>query len=577
MCTFSLAALNGRRGGSMPTASELPIDIGASAEEMAIEMFGSGITIVSASYTGNANASGTYSDGNATAPGVTPSDTGVILSTGNASSITNSSGDANVSTGTSTNHGASGDADLAEISGQTTFDASVFQASFIPDGSTLTMQVVFSSEEYLEYVNSGFNDAVGIWVNGEQAELQVGTGHISIDEINDQSNENLYIDNPASAEDYNTEMDGFTVTLTLKAPVIPGEENTIKIGIADGGDGALDSNLLIAGNSVQTALVAGDDNIEVTAGSPEEFDLLANDTSATGSTLTIVEINGQPVVVGDTVLLATGEEITLTETGLILADPDADSGTNSFTYTVQDEDGNTDVGLVNLTTAVPCFASDTLIMTSKGEVLIESLRPGDMIQTLDHGLQPLRWIGSRQLTQPELVARPHLQPITISVGALAPGLPNQNLIVSPQHRVLLSSKIAKRLFGSMEVLVAVKKLQAHPGIDLRMNEGSGVTYWHILFDDHQIVFSNGALTESLYLGQEGKKALSPSATAEIKELFPQLWSQARDTLHARKVIERRKQIEQLVAQHKKNSSVLFENGAAWIASSKSGFVDVAPV
>jgi hypothetical protein len=81
----------------MPTASELPIDSDASAEEMANEMFGSGINIVSASYTGSANASGIYSDGDATAPGVTPSDTGVILSTGNASSITNSSGDANVS------------------------------------------------------------------------------------------------------------------------------------------------------------------------------------------------------------------------------------------------------------------------------------------------------------------------------------------------------------------------------------------------------------------------------------------------------------------------------------------------
>lgn len=546
----------------MPTASELPIDSDASAEEMANEMFGNGINVVSASYTGNANASGIYSDGNASAPGVTPSDTGVILSTGNASSITNSSGDANVSASTSTNHGASGDVDLDEISGQTTFDAAVFEASFIPDGSTLTMQIVFSSEEYLEYVNSGFNDAVGIWVNGEQAELQVGTGHISIDEINDQTNENLYIDNPASAEDYNTEMDGFTVTLTLKAPVTPGEENTIKIGIADGGDGALDSNLLIAGNSVQTALIAGDDDIEVTAGNPGEFDLLANDLSTTDSTLTITEINGQPVVVGDTVVLATGEEITLTETGLILADPDADIGTSTFSYTVQDEDGNTDIGLVNLTTTIPCFVSGTLILTSEGEVPIDSLRPGDMIQTLDHGLQPLRWIGSRQLTQSELIARPHLQPITISVGALAPGLPNKNLTVSPQHRILLSSKIAKRIFGSMEVLVAAKKLQAHPGINLRTGKNCGVKYWHILFDDHQIVFSNGALTESLYLGQEGKKALSPSAAAEIKELFPKLWSQASDALHARQVIERRKKIEQLVARHKKNSKVLFEKNAA---------------
>jgi len=243
----------------MPTASELPIDTEASALDMAQAMFGTGISIVTASYSGAASASGIYSDGDAVAPGVTPSESGVILSTGRATDITNSAGDANTSAGTTTNQGLGGDDDLTAVSGQATFDAAVFEADFVPEGSTLTMQVVFSSEEYLEYVNSGFNDAVGVWVNGVQAELTVGSGDITINNINDTSNSNLYIDNPASAESFNTEMDGFTVALTLKAPVKAGEVNSIKIGIADGGDAAFDSNLLIAGQSVQTALVAGDE------------------------------------------------------------------------------------------------------------------------------------------------------------------------------------------------------------------------------------------------------------------------------------------------------------------------------
>ncbi|WP_294621766.1 choice-of-anchor L domain-containing protein [uncultured Roseovarius sp.] len=123
----------------MPVASELPIDTNVTADDMANEMFGSGITIVSASYTGHANASGKYSDGDAVAPGLTPSDTGVILFTGNAASITNSSGDANVSAGTTANHALAGDSDLDAISGQTTFDASLFEATFVPEGSTLSM------------------------------------------------------------------------------------------------------------------------------------------------------------------------------------------------------------------------------------------------------------------------------------------------------------------------------------------------------------------------------------------------------------------------------------------------------
>ncbi|WP_317853173.1 choice-of-anchor L domain-containing protein [Ruegeria marisflavi] len=210
----------------MPTASELSIDTSASAMDMANAMFGNGIQIVSADYTGAASASGIYSDGDTVAPDITPSDTGVILSTGKATSITNSSGDANTSAGTSTNHHLTGDSQLTEMAGAQTYDASVFEASFIPEGSTLTMQVVFSSEEYLEYVGSGFNDAVGIWVNGVQAELSIGGGDITIDNIDDETNSSLYVDNPANAEIANTEMDGFTVTLTLKAPVNPGEINT---------------------------------------------------------------------------------------------------------------------------------------------------------------------------------------------------------------------------------------------------------------------------------------------------------------------------------------------------------------
>ncbi|MEO1420020.1 MAG: choice-of-anchor L domain-containing protein, partial [Pseudomonadota bacterium] len=243
----------------MATASELPINTSATALDMAEAMFGGGIQIQTASYTGATDASGIYSNANTIIPDMAPADTGVILSTGKATDFTNSSGDANTSAGTTTNHGLGGDADLNAIAGAQTFDAAIFEATFIPDGDVLTMQLTFSSEEYLEYVNSGFNDAVGVFVNGVKAELSVGSGDITINEINDQSNSSLYRDNPANEDNYNTEMDGLTVVLNLKAPVTADALNTIKIAIADGGDGAYDSNLLIAGDSIQTDLIAVDD------------------------------------------------------------------------------------------------------------------------------------------------------------------------------------------------------------------------------------------------------------------------------------------------------------------------------
>ena len=495
----------------MVKAAELPIDTKADAMEMAQEIFGNGIQIESASYTGAGNASGVFSDGDSVAPGVTPSDTGVILSTGKAKDITNSKGDANIKSSTSTNQKKAGDDDLEDISGQKTYDAAVFEASFTPEGSTLTMQVVFSSEEYLEYVDSGFNDAVGVWVNGEPAQLTVGTGDITINNINDESNQNLYVDNPASTDPYNTEMDGFTVTLTLKASVNPDQINTIKIGISDGGDAHYDSNLLIAGGSVQTALVAEDDQIEY--GGSGEFDLLTNDSSSTGSTLIITEINGQPVVQGDQITLPSGEVITLTENGIKVQSSGADEDINTFSYKVKDEDGNTDIAFVTLTKTVPCFVAGTLIDTVHGPRPVEDIQSGDLIPTRDHGLQPVRWVGCKTVRATD-------QHAPIEIGATALGN-HGHICVSPQHRILLRGWRAELCSGYLEVLIKARHLVNDHSI--RPCPGNyDVTYIHLMFDRHEIVTTAGLESESFHPGPTVIQDMEEEVRTELFNLFPAL-------------------------------------------------------
>jgi len=493
----------------MATASELPIDTSASAMDMAEAMFGSGITITSASYTGDSDASGIYSNGDTVAPDLTPSDTGVILSTGEAEDVTRSYGDPNVSHSTSTNNHDPGDSDLTDIAGYQTYDAAVFEATFVPEGDTLTMQVTFSSEEYLEYVNSGFNDAVGIWVNGVQAELTVGTGDITIDNINDESNSNLYLDNPKALDLYNTEMDGLTVTLTLKAPVNAGEENTIKIGIADAGDAIYDSNLLIAGDSIQTALIAGDDEIEV-VGESGTFDLLANDTTTTGGTLTITKINGQEVHAGDTIILPSGEEVLLNGDGTVTVFTDEDAETNVFTYEVEDDAGNTDTAFVEMTT-VPCLVAGTLVETPGGRVAVEDLKPGDLVMTRDNGPQPVRWAGRSTRRASGCDA-----PVVIEAGALGD---HGTAELSQNHRVLLRSARAELLFGEDEVLVKAKDLVNGATIRLR-RDGGAVTYVHVMFDSHQIIRGNGLDSESYHPGQETIGSFDAETRDEILRLMP---------------------------------------------------------
>lgn len=168
-----------------------------------------------------------------------------------------------------------------------------------------------------------------------------------------------------------------------------------------------------------------------------------------------------------------------------------------------------------------CFAQGTMILTDRGEVAIEDLTPGDKVMTRDQGPQEIRWIGRKTLSARILQANDKLRPIRIRAGALAAGTPATDLIVSPQHRILVRSAIAQRLFGTDEVLVAAKHLLEVEGIEIAQDMPE-VTYFHFLLNDHHVVVSNGAQTESLYTGSQALKSISPAAREEIFAIFPQL-------------------------------------------------------
>ncbi|MDZ4312871.1 MAG: Hint domain-containing protein [Cypionkella sp.] len=824
----------------MAIANELTINTSATAMDMANAIFGSGVTVTDATYTGSAVSSGIYSGATTTIAGISPTDTGVILSTGRVVDFTNSSGSTNTNTqtglSTDTTGGVDGDAQLNAVAGQPTFDGAVLNASFIPDGDTITMQFVFASEEYPEYVAAGFNDAFGVWVNGSFVPVSISIGgNVAIDEVNAGKNRNLYHDN--TSDQFNTEMDGFTYVISLKAPVNAGQVNTIKIGIADASDTAYDSNLLIMGDSIQTIALAIDDNIHITTNGTRTFDILANDTNAAGSPLTITQINGVNVVAGQTVTLLTGQQVQLNADGTITVTANGTNGAENFTYTVSDGT-NTDVGYVTLTTSgtaspdgivsgtsgndiidtsyagdpdgdkvdnndglgvqgtmgnadliyagagndsisagvgndiiyggsgndtalggagddkiygdtgndlidggagndllmgeegddrfvlsgsfgndtivggetneitgdvldataltanttliltapetgtltdgsstatltqievfklgagndtvsgstgadsvdagagndviaagagndtinggagndsidggpgndllyggagndslvggtgadslfggddrdtffggagdsidggeagddydvldlssygfaatnilydplnhengtveflddnglvtgtlsfshiekvIACFTPGTLVLTEHGSVAVEDLAVGDLVLTRDHGFQPIRWIGRRDLSAAELAASPQFNPVCIAQGALGRGLPERDMQVSPQHRMLITTPRAELLFGETEVLAAAVHLIGMPGITRAAAER--ISYVHIMFDEHQLVCADGAWSESFQPGQHTLAGLDPAQRQEIFTLFPEL-------------------------------------------------------
>lgn len=201
-----------------------------------------------------------------------------------------------------------------------------------------------------------------------------------------------------------------------------------------------------------------------------------------------------------------------------------------------------------------CFVRGTLILTGNGPRPVESLRCGDLIVTRDSGVQPIRWIGSQILTSENLCTSPKNRPIRISAGALALNVPSQDLLVSPQHRIMLRFKIAFTMFGQQEVLVAAKHLCGVTGIDVD-DDAEGVEYFHMLFDQHEVVFSNGAETESLYPGRQALKCVGPKSLRDIFTIFPHLEDTDREPAPARPLVPGRK-ARKLVERHLNNGKPL---------------------
>ncbi|MCI2394487.1 Hint domain-containing protein [Aliiroseovarius sediminis] len=191
-------------------------------------------------------------------------------------------------------------------------------------------------------------------------------------------------------------------------------------------------------------------------------------------------------------------------------------------------------------TGVPCFAAGTLIDTPHGPRKIESLKAGDMVTTAT-GVQPILWIGSRDIDSEQLDADPKLRPVRITAGALGAGLPLRDLLVSRQHRMLVRSDLARQMFSEKEVLISAIKLADLPNVFVD-DKVQSVTYFHLLFQQHEIIFAEGAPSESLLTGPEALKMVGPENRTEICAILP-------DTTKPARQIPSGKAQKQLVERH----------------------------
>ena len=195
-----------------------------------------------------------------------------------------------------------------------------------------------------------------------------------------------------------------------------------------------------------------------------------------------------------------------------LPDPDVDHWV--LRQDVLAPDRNSGQGMV-------CFVPGTLIATPDGQRPVETIRPGDRVLTRDNGPQTVLWQASRRVSAGRLIATPALRPIRIRAGQFGQGRPEPDLMLSPDHRLLVGGSAATELFATDEVLVTARDLVGLPGIT-RDDRPLPVEYIHLMLDGHQVIAANGLFSESFHPAAADLETLAAPERAALDAIIPGL-------------------------------------------------------
>jgi len=192
-------------------------------------------------------------------------------------------------------------------------------------------------------------------------------------------------------------------------------------------------------------------------------------------------------------------------TNVVADSYDAFSGTGTA-YTVSPTDLNV-MEMLGYTLAAPCYAAGTRILTARGEVRVEDLAAGDMVQARFAGLTPIKWIGHRRIDCRRHPDPQQVWPVRVVAGAFGPDQPCRDLFLSPDHAVAVDGALIP-----IRLLMNGASIRQETGVPL-------VHYFHIELDRHDLLLADGTQAES-YL-DTGNRGMFANADAPLV-LHPRL-------------------------------------------------------
>ncbi len=290
-------------------------------------------------------------------------------------------------------------------------------------------------------------------------------------------------------------------------------------------------------------IVDNNDNNLINRFSNDRIDGSDIQASYTGDTVTVtLPGGGTATITGVTFYLADGRQVFTPTDGSVLQ-----TATLVSTTWVSSQGSTTTASL-----APTCFTPGTLIATANGAKPVELLLAGELVQTADKGLAAIRMVHERTLSTEHLQECPKHGPVRIAAGSLGEKLPVRDLVVSPQHRILIRSNIAERMFGQREILVPACQLVGLEGVS-RVEPKGEVKYIHILLDHHAVIFAENTPTETLFLGKQVHESLSPR---EIKKIRIHFRHGTDFAMEPARLLVRGSRLKKLLERHVSNNKPL---------------------
>jgi|GEM_PF-5744483 len=156
----------------------------------------------------------------------------------------------------------------------------------------------------------------------------------------------------------------------------------------------------------------------------------------------------------------------------------------TFNFTDTTTSASTEFTQYFTTSATACFTTGTRIAIPSGETAVEDLRIGDLVLTASGQAKPIKWIGRRTYPAATAAANPHVRSVLVRKDAIAPGMPHRDLSISAMHALFIDDVFvpAAALINGVTIL--------------RNDEVAPVSYVHIEMDSHDVVFADGAPTET---------------------------------------------------------------------------------